>query len=165
MKRILSVLLVLAMLISCCAAVAEEKPEYVTLKSTFSSMLAGSNEFFDDPTAQADDPEYHTFVAGTLFFEYIVRQNLEKMEMEARPLFKDALLSLTKEAIVVVFELDTELLLTLTFDVASGEITSDEVVGTMADTLAADSTLITVNGNDWSVIVAQLIQMLTGANE
>ena len=64
-----------------------------------------------------------------------------------------------------VYIVDEVHMLTLTFDVASGEITSDEVVGTMADTLAADPTLITVPGNDWSLIVAQLIQMLTGSNE
>lgn len=167
MKKVLSMLVALVMLLSFGAAMAEtEEVVYATYSGTFEPMLMAELEPFADPMANADDPEYPSFVMGVMFFEYIAEQLDRDYEMEARPLYQDALLTLSDAEIVGFYVLEDGLTLTLAYDMATKTITSSEsatdLATVKADLEAEGVKVYTAGGMEWSMVLLQLVQIAAG---
>lgn len=161
MKRFLATLLVLVLALGMVgSAWAEDDDEF-----KFSAMLASELSAFAT-AGTAISSENRVFVAAVMFMEYSLALQQDGRELESSPLWEDCLITRMDNIVIAAFSADDGVLMVY-FDTNDGSMLADLHTGTLTTMKAAlteigCTSIYTVDGEDWTDTLQQILQILSG---
>lgn len=162
-KRILATLTALVLVLGMVGGA--QAAEGVTIKVKFLDRLT----IFDTAGSAIDSENRHN-AAASMYLEYLLWQLDNDQELLAGPLYEDCVIGRSGASIGVIYG-DDECMLILTYNTATEEMQGGvvempctEIVAKSALEGAGCTDVCVVDGDEWTDVLQQMIQVLTGDN-
>lgn len=159
-RRFCAVLLCVVMTLDfCVTSYAKAESE----RFEFTALLAPEMESFAT-AGEVVKSSNRTTSAALLYFELMLYQEMNDLELENRAFWNDCLIGRSNNLVSVVYDLDGDAILLLVYDTLNGETSAGRTEASMYAARTAlekeGYTVYTVDGEDWTDFFQMILETL-----